>query len=283
MTEATGGILMTPPGKYKDDSLGIPLPGVETKLSEEGELWIRGIYIFDEYLNPPEGVEPRNSEGWFETGDIMIRDEEGAYTIIDRKKEIYKNIKGQTVAPQKIENYFREFKSLKHIYLVGDYREYNTVLIVPDYDFSDGYLRQLSPAEFRDFFSSLIVSVNRFLAPYERIVDFAVLDKDFDPEKELTPKGTYRRKIIERNHKEIIDKLYSNPWLSLSDGEVEIRLPNWYLRDRGITGYELEFSGKRLYHKQNNESIRLEYDKEGQELILGNFFYRLDRPLVDFA
>ena len=74
MTEGTGGITMTPPGRYKEDSLGPALPGIELALADDGELIVRGPYVMQGYLNPPEGTVSFDSDGWFLTGDLMERD-----------------------------------------------------------------------------------------------------------------------------------------------------------------------------------------------------------------
>ncbi len=131
MTEATGGITMTPPGGYKEGSLGKALPGIELRFAEDGELKVRGPYVMMGYLDPPEGEASFDESGWLATGDIMEKDDDGFIRLVDRKKEIYKNVKGQTIAPQKIENLFRDFDSVGRIFLVGDHRHYNTALIYP--------------------------------------------------------------------------------------------------------------------------------------------------------
>jgi acyl-CoA synthetase (AMP-forming)/AMP-acid ligase II len=99
MTEATGGITMTPPGGYRDDSLGCALPGIELRVASDGELLVRGPYVMEGYLEPSGGDPGFDGEGWFHTGDLMEQEEDGFLRLVDRKKEIYKNIKGETIAP----------------------------------------------------------------------------------------------------------------------------------------------------------------------------------------
>jgi long-subunit acyl-CoA synthetase (AMP-forming) len=180
MSEATGGITMTPPGQYKDNSLGLALPGIELKLAEDGELWMRGPYVMMGYLDPPDNQPSFDEHGWFHTGDLMREDEAGHIRLVDRKKEIYKNIKGQTIAPQRIENLFREFESVGRAFLVGDHKEYNTLLIYPNPDYKELDFSSMSNQDVRDHFRSLVVSVNKFVAPFERVVDFAIIDRDLD-------------------------------------------------------------------------------------------------------
>ena len=245
MTEATGGITMTQPGNYLENSLGVPLPGIEADLADDGELMIRGPYVMMGYLKDPEGRPSFDDEGWFHTGDLMERDASGQFHMVDRKKEIYKNVKGQTIAPQKVENLFRDFDSVERIFLVGDHRPYNTALIFPNYDFEEVDLRALDASERKAHYRSLVVSANSFLAPFERIIDFAVIDRDFDPDQgELTPKGTYRRKVIEKNFDETIRLLYRRTTLTV--GDAKITVPNWLFQAIGITTQELEVDGDQL-------------------------------------
>src|SRR5690606_13619790 len=125
MTEATGGISMTIPGKYVKDSVGIPLPGIKIRFSENGELEFSGHYAA-KYLDGQENE-------WIKTGDLFIQDKNGNLFIVDRLKDIYKNMKGQTIAPAFIEKKFENIPGLKRAFLVGDGKPYNTLLITPEY------------------------------------------------------------------------------------------------------------------------------------------------------
>jgi long-subunit acyl-CoA synthetase (AMP-forming) len=128
---------MTPPGEYADDSIGLPLPGIECRRADDGELLIRGPYVSPGYLDPGPDDPTLDPEGWFGTGDLVSLDGEGHYRIVGRKKEIYKNRQGQTIAPARVENLFRDFEAVSQAFLVGDHREYNTLLVFPN---------QVSPA-----------------------------------------------------------------------------------------------------------------------------------------
>ena len=130
MTEATGGITMTPPHDYQPNSVGKALPGIELKLEKDGELCIQGPYVAEGYFKDDDSKV--FVDGWFHTEDIF-EENNGHYFIIDRKKDIYKNSRGQTIAPQKIENLFQDFESIKTVFLVGDGKEFNTVLIYPNF------------------------------------------------------------------------------------------------------------------------------------------------------
>ena len=135
MTEATGGITMTPPGDYSENSTGLPLPGIQTRLKENGELELSGHYLakYLEDAGPDDIIPyPDVDNYWLPTGDIFKIHEGGHHEIIDRVKDIYKNNKGQTVAPGMIENKFVGVPGINRTFLVGDARAYNALLISPE-------------------------------------------------------------------------------------------------------------------------------------------------------
>jgi long-chain acyl-CoA synthetase len=281
MTEATGGITMTPPGAYREDSLGPALPGIEMSLAEDGELIVRGPYVMSGYLDPPDGTESFDADGWFHSGDLMEQDDDGFIRIVDRKKEIYKNIHGETIAPQKIENLFRDFESVGRIFLVGDHRQYNTALIYPNPDLDELDLRTLSAEDLKSHIRSLVVSANSFLAPYERIVDFAIIDRDFDAERgELTAKGTFRRKVIERNFAQEISLLYRRRTLTV--GGADVVVPNWFFQALGITTQEIRVEDDCLVLASHNTALTIR--KEAEEAVrIGSALYRPNQRAIDLG
>ncbi len=279
MTEATGGITMTPIGEYRENSLGKALPGIEIKLAEDGELLIRGAYVTPGYFLREK--ETFDKEGWLHTGDIMREDEDGFIEIIDRKKEIYKNIKGETIAPQKIENLFRGFDLVKQVFLVGDHMPYNTVLIYPNYDADIFSNHKYSESELKEIFVSIVESVNRFLAPFERILDFRIIGRAFSQENgELTPKGTYKRRIIEQNFDELISSMYKKQYIGLKLDEIEVSIPNWFLREKGKLSDEVYFSGNKIRFKNEEKFLILE--KKGENLYrIGDYIYEIKGKKID--
>lgn len=283
MTEATGGITMTPPGQYKPNSLGRALPGISIKLADDGELLIKGGYVMLGYYNQKK-EETFDKDAWFPTGDIMREQENGFIEIIDRKKEIYKNIKGETIAPQKIENLFRDFPTIKQVFLAGDHRPFNTVLINPD--FEDENLKKIENdgTLVQEYFSTVIVTVNKFLAPFERIVDFRLTERQFSAEEgELTPKGTYKRRVIEKNFNELIEEMYSKDYISLLYKDFELRLPNWFLRETGCLGSDVSLSDNNLQiHKIKKSLTICECDEKNNTIRIGDYCYSIEGKVIDF-
>ncbi|MFQ6612142.1 MAG: GNAT family N-acetyltransferase [Fidelibacterota bacterium] len=269
MTEATGGITMTPPNNYLPDSVGKKLPGIEIKLAADSELLLRGSYVSPGYFKSEDSETFKN--GWFHTGDIF-REKKGHYFIIDRKKEIYKNSRGQTISPQKIENLFQDFDAFKSVFLVGDGREFNTLLIYPDTENIPLDLTNTSDEELRTYFSSLVFSVNTFLAPYERIVNYAVIHRDFDGKHgELTPKGTFKRKVILEHFSKIIEPMYARNFISLIQAENEILIPNWLLREKGLVRGDISWDKKMIRGRKQKKLLPLFWGEN--KIQIGDFVY----------
>ena len=282
MTEATGGITMTPPFQYRENSLGKALPGIEIKLGKDGEILIRGPYVMLNYYSQKH-EETFDKDGWLATGDVMRMDKEGFIEIIDRKKEIYKNVKGETIAPQKIENLFRDFEFVKQIFLVGDHRPFNTVLIFPDLESDSTPLKNMDEQQRQEYFSTVIVTVNNFLAPFERILDFKLIDRAFsDAYHELTPKGTYKRRIIEENFDEHINSMYQKDHLSLPLGNREIKIPNWFLREKGALSRDMFLKDNVLSIPKLKSSLVVKVLDEDQNIFqIGNYSYCIKTRHID--
>ncbi|MAF26601.1 MAG: hypothetical protein CME07_01910 [Gemmatimonadetes bacterium] len=291
MTEATGGITMTPAGEYREDSIGTALPGIELLVAEDRELLIRGAYVAQ-----PVDADSKSEDGWFATGDIVREIEDGHLVIVDRKKEIFKNLQGETISPRRIERMFGEFDTIARTLVIGDGREYCTLLIVPSEDLCADYADSaaedpavLRAPELRELYAAAISTVNRFLAPYERILDFAVLARDFDADAgELTAKGTPRRKRIAEAYNAIIEPMYSRGQATFQLGDLEVVVGHWFFRQSGIPSGELRAvpgglrigaAGKTLTVRRVPGTTRvlvgdLEYEPCGPELLLGEILGR---------
>ncbi len=270
MTEGTGGISMTLPGGYIRDSVGVPLPGIKLRFSEDGELQVSGPYIakyFEEFDNF------KDKEYWLNTGDLFKQDDDGNLYLIDRLKDIYKNSRGQTIAPAFIEKKFENIPGLKKVFLVGDKKAYNTMLIVPDPE--ESFVRKAeSQNKLNDYFSSLISAVNNNLNPYERIVKFKVIHRDFETGKgELTAKGSFKRKVIEHNFRHSIDELYRKSDIQFKSDKLKIIVPLWLVKDLGITESDLEYSSGTLFNKQHNKKLSIAFNDKTKRIRIGDFEY----------
>lgn len=282
MTEATGGITMTPPGEYIDHTVGIPLPGIEVRLVENNELEISGPYV-GHYLEDPE-PDPFGKY-WLATGDVFRQFPNGYLEIVDRVKDLYKNSKGQTIAPTVVEQLLDQVPGIKRCFLVGDGRAYNVLLIVPEP--GDPILdRNPDPEGFRDYFDQVITAVNFDLAPYERVVNFAVLERDFSLKRgELTPKGSLRRKVIELHFSEIIDQMYVQDYidLELRNLALTVRIPHWFFRDLGILETDIVTESTGLFNKRINKRLNISLNQERGTTRIGDLEYRLKENSINLG
>ena len=288
MTEGTGGVTMTVPGRYEENAHGLPLPGTRVRLSESGELQVSGDYIarYLEDKGPGDIIpypESAETDYWLSTGDVFRRLPSGYYQIVDRIKDIYKNNRGQTIAPRKVESKFGQVPGIKRTFLVGDGRPYNVIFIVPDY--GDEVLKKaLDKENERSYYRRIVSAANTDLAPYERVINFAVLDRDFDPEKgELTPKGSFNRKRIEANFAGPIDELYRANFVELVRGDLRVRVPLWFYRDLGILDDELTLDEGGL--RDLNRGLRLPLEKSGAGAtwLVGDLEYEVRGGSIDMG
>ncbi len=287
MTEGTGGLTMTPPDEYVAGSVGIALPGTAVRFGELGELQISGPYIA-RYLpeEAPAGDlkvdEPDNDSYWIPTGDLFQETGEGHLEIVDRIKDIYKNNRGQTVAPRKVESLFEGVPGIKNSFLAGDGRSYNTLLIVPDT--SDEVLRSLTTEEERrEYFNQIVTTANPGLPAFERVVNFAIVDRDFSlDEGELTAKGSFRRKVIEKNFSAVINELYQTNVQILEVNGFEIRIPRWFVRDLGILDDAITHLDDRIINRETEKELMICPGENGRVRI-GDLEYYLDGNIIDLG
>lgn len=279
MTEATGGITMTPPNEYVLDTVGKALPGINLKIEKDGELCMKGPYISKGFYKDDDSESFQN--GWFYSGDIF-KEKNGYYFIIDRKKDIYKNSRGQTIAPQKIENLFQDFDLIKSVFLVGDGKEYNTVLIYPNKENIDFDLQSMNESQVKNIFSAMLISINGFLSPFERLVNFAIIERDFSLERnELTQKGTYKRNNILQNFNSKIASMYKKDYVSLYNNDKEIKFPNWLIREIGTIKSNIKWNGNEIIISDKN--ILLTFRWNDNKINMGGLSYNIEKQTFDLA
>jgi len=208
---------------YKFGTVGKPIPGVEIKIAEDGEILAKGPNIMVGYYNNPEATkEVINADGWFHTGDIGRFDEEGHLMITDRKKHLFVSSGGKNIAPQPIENLFVESKYVDQFVLIGDGKQYLSALIVPEFEtlreYASGHglsfvddTQLVSDGSIRKLFQSEIDKIQKELPAYERIRRFELLDKPLTIEGgEITPTMKVKRKVVEEKFAHLIWKMYND-------------------------------------------------------------------------
>jgi len=225
MSETCGTATCNPPDRIKLGTVGPPLPGVEVKLAEDGEVLVRGDSVMPGYRNMPEKTaEAIDSEGWLLTGDIGELDEDGYLKIIDRKKELIINAAGKNMSPVNIESKLKAATPLVgQCIAIGDARPYNVALIVLDPDYAPSWAANngLEGSSLEDLardpktiaaLQEGLDEANAKMSRVEQIKKFEVLPGEWLPGgEELTPTMKLKRRPIVEKYEAQIEGLYGAP------------------------------------------------------------------------
>ncbi len=122
LTETSPVIALNNPINHRLGTVGKPMPNIEVKIADDGELLVRGPSVFKGYWKMPEETAAVFEDGWFKTGDIASLDEDGYLSITDRKKDLIKTSGGKFIAPQPIENSLKVNQFIGEAALLGDKR-----------------------------------------------------------------------------------------------------------------------------------------------------------------
>jgi long-chain acyl-CoA synthetase len=204
-------------------STGKPLPNVELKLADDGELLVRGPSIFRGYWQKPAATaECFDGEGWFRTGDIAHLDGDGFLYITDRKKELLKTSGGKLVAPQPIENKLKNSVLVAQAALVGDRHKFICALISPNFGALEGWARAngittqaraelVADPRVVAVYAEIVNEVNSTLASFETLKRFRVVADEWTQESgELTPSMKLKRRVLIAKYAAAIAELYAD-------------------------------------------------------------------------
>ena len=220
MTEGTGIATVNRVDDIKLGTVGTPIPGVEIKIAEDGEIMERSDLIFAGYFKDPEATEAIKKDGWLHTGDVGCIDEDGHLRIDDRKKAIIITSGGKNIAPSEMENRLNFSPYINEAIVIGDGRKYLTALIQIEYenvakwaqDNNIAYTTFKSLAqctEVHDLIFREVQKANKEFASVETIKKFTLLDKELDhDDDELTATLKVRRKAIDEKFGDIIETMY---------------------------------------------------------------------------
>jgi long-subunit acyl-CoA synthetase (AMP-forming) len=210
LSETTGVISLTPSDDIRVGTVGPPLPSMEIRIADDGEVLARGPLVMAGYRNLPEQTaEAVDADLWLHTGDIGRLDD-GHLRIVDRKKELIINAAGKNMSPANIEARLKEASPLiGQPCVIGDGRPYNVALIVLD-SAAVKALGELSDEELRAEVQRGVDAANAKLARVEQIKRFALLTDEWLPDSdELTPTMKLKRKPIAEKYAEQIEALYA--------------------------------------------------------------------------
>jgi long-chain acyl-CoA synthetase len=212
--QANGGLMF--------GSVGRPITGVEVMIAEDGEILAKGPNIMlGYYKNEEKTKEVLDQNGWFHTGDIGELVNGEFIRITDRKKEMFKTSGGKYIAPQVLENKFKESRFIEQIIVIGEYKKHPAALVVPTFDF----LKEYCAAKGITFTSNEqvikepriiariqkeISAMNELFGNWERVKKFELLPLEFSVDSgELTPTLKLKRKVIMQKHEELINSIYA--------------------------------------------------------------------------
>lgn len=220
MTESAGMITTNSERDFRIGAVGKPLPGLELKLAEDGELLVKGPTTCKGYFKKPEDTKALYADGWLCTGDIATIDKEGFLRIVDRKKDILITAGGKNVAPQNIENLFKGERYISQVMVYGDRKKYLTALFTLDQPevIAHAKRRGIEHKDFAELASrpeivSLVERIveqkNHELARYETIKKFVILPHDLtQAANEITPTMKVKRKFVANKYRDLLERLY---------------------------------------------------------------------------
>jgi len=223
LTETSPVIGVNSPITHRMGAIGRPLPNIECKFAEDGELLVRGPSVFKGYWNKPEAsADCFDAEGWFRTGDIGHIDSDGFLYITDRKKELLKTSGGKLVAPQPIENKLKVNVFVANAALVGDRHKYISAILSPNFAALEDWARHhgiegkpraelVADPRVLALYGEIVKHVNADLANFESIKRFRVVADEWTQEAgHLTPSMKLKRRVITSRYADLIAALYAD-------------------------------------------------------------------------
>jgi long-subunit acyl-CoA synthetase (AMP-forming) len=208
MSEISGVGTLVPPGTVRSGTIGLPIPALEARLLDDGELLVRGPVVTRGYKDQPdETAAAIDPDGWLHTGDIATRDDDGYFHIIDRKKDLLITTGGKNIAPAAVELALKTHCPLiSQAVVVGDARPHLTALIVTDPEL----VRGMDDQTVAGAISKGVEAANATLSRPEQVRAFDVLTEPWPPGGDLvTPTMKVRRRAVLDRYADRIEALYT--------------------------------------------------------------------------
>ncbi|RYC04896.1 AMP-dependent synthetase/ligase [Nocardioides zhouii] len=222
MTETTGAFTSNGPDHFKLGTVGVPNPGIEVRLAEDGEILVRGPVNTPGYHLQDQATRALiDDDGWIHTGDIGTVDEDGFYSVVDRKKELIITSAGKNIAPSNIENLLKESPLVGHAMALGDNQSYVVAILTLDgeiaplvaakmgVEFTD--LADLSTKpQIRAMVQAAVDKANERLSRPEQVKAWELLPDEWTAEsEELTPTLKLKRRVVKTKYADVVDTLYT--------------------------------------------------------------------------
>jgi long-chain acyl-CoA synthetase len=219
LTETTAGGTLNLPSQQRIGSVGRPIPGCSVRISDSGEVLLKGAHVFSGYWNDDAATaQVFDEDGWFHTGDVGWLDEDGYLYITDRMKDLIITSAGKNVAPAALEDRLRAHWLVSQAFVFGDARPYVAALLTIDVEALAAWrggrglptgVHVTADAELVTELQRAVDEANSSVSQAESIRRWAVLDVDFSETLgELTPTLKLRRKVIADKYADDIEALY---------------------------------------------------------------------------
>jgi long-chain acyl-CoA synthetase len=220
-TESTGVIAVQRLDRPRWGYVGEPIPNVEVKIAEDGEILARGPGVFQGYFKEPELTAETIRDGWLYTGDVGAM-EDGFLKILDRKKDIIITAGGKNITPAFIENKLKFNPYVQDAVVIGERRKYLVALILIDEDNVTKYAQDhripfttfedlTTRPEIKKLIDQEVYKVNQTLAQVETIKRMALLPRRFyEEDGDVTPTKKVKRRFVEKHYAELIESLYKD-------------------------------------------------------------------------
>jgi long-chain acyl-CoA synthetase len=221
LTETTPVTNVNPPWHIKPGTVGPALSETKVKISDEGELLIKGPQVMKGYYkNPKATAEVLTKDGWFRTGDLARIDEDGYVAITGRIKDIIVTAGGKNISPQNIENDLKSSKYIEQVAVIGDRRKYLSALIIPSFENLQKFAKAkgvpfsgngdlVTNEQVRALIQGEISRIMNSYARVEQIRKFTLLDTEWTQDTgEITPSLKVKRRVVEDKYKDFIESMY---------------------------------------------------------------------------
>ncbi len=221
LSETTATVSCLPEKGFKIGTVGTVMPSVQVKIGKDNEILVKGPTVMHGYYNKPkETADAFTSDGWLRTGDAGSIDENGAITLTERIKDLFKTSNGKYIAPQAIESRLGEDRYIDQIAVIGDRRKYVTAIIIPAFDALKEYARKkkisyrnvedlVKNSEITKMIEERIGRLQSDFAGFEQVKRFTLLPRAFTMETgELTNTLKIRRPVINHRYAREIEAMY---------------------------------------------------------------------------
>ncbi|WP_171240823.1 long-chain fatty acid--CoA ligase [Ruegeria sp. HKCCA5491] len=221
MTETSGLATLNTIEDNKIGTIGKPVPGNDVRISDEGEIQIKGLNVFQGYWrNNAKTAETFTADGWLKTGDMGQIDKEGYVSITGRLKDIIITAGGKNITPAEIESRLKFSHYISDAVVIGDKRKFLTALIMIDQENVEKFAQDrkipfsnfaslCAAADVKDQIASEVAEVNKEFARVEQIKDFRLIDVLLTADDdELTATMKLKRSFVEKKHGHLIEDMY---------------------------------------------------------------------------